>query len=253
MLSIGFRACRLPLHTNPGSNPVQVAMFQRVDRGSHLQIVSIEPTMQIIVASYISSSKRSIVELQRLNCLVLSLFPSPAVIFHKIQILLESSGTSSTNDRRKRTRPLSICSNPAPADGGVLDQVLPICDDDFSRLQVQFYLFCARRLFTCSKGAFCSCHWDASLNCHEPSPTDDGVLDGVLCSLGDYFPTDFRFSSIRSVRRRLSTHSNGSVVLIIVPFFTFLFLIDVESDIIDEHILKLRLVLISLTIGMEHS
>ncbi|TVU46727.1 hypothetical protein EJB05_06279 [Eragrostis curvula] len=175
-------------------------MFQRVDRGGHLQAVGIEPAMQITVASYISSCKRSVVELQRVNCLILPLFPAPAVIFHKIQILLESFGTSSANGRRKCTQPLStlrtssangrrkctqplsVCSNPAPADGIVLDQVLPICGDDF----------CAD-----------TSHWDSSLIAMvtiEPSPTDDGVPDGVLCSRGDYFPTDFRFSSIRSVR-----------------------------------------------------
>ncbi|TVU18354.1 hypothetical protein EJB05_34445, partial [Eragrostis curvula] len=124
----------------------------------------------------------SVVELQRVNCLILPLFPAPSVIFHKIQILLESFGTSSANGRRKCTQPLSVWSNLAPADGTVLDQVLPICGDDF----------CAD-----------TSHWDSSLIAMvtiEPSPTDDGVPDGVLCSRGDYFPIDFRFSSICSVR-----------------------------------------------------
>ncbi|TVU24616.1 hypothetical protein EJB05_27064, partial [Eragrostis curvula] len=134
--------------------------------------------MQITVASYISSCKCSVVELQRVNCLILPLFPAPAVIFHKIQILLESFGTSSANGRRQCTQPLSVCSNSAPADGTVLDQVLPICGDDF----------CADTRFnsTCSVRAV---YLLALMVCfaYEPSPTDDGVPDGVLCSRGDYF------------------------------------------------------------------
>ncbi|TVU27233.1 hypothetical protein EJB05_29830 [Eragrostis curvula] len=142
MLSIGRHACGLPLHTPPGSNPVQVAMFQRVDRGGHLLVVSIEIDSH---HRYENPPCPPIFSILPSFLYVFSL--SPAVILHKIQIKLESSGASLTNGRHKRTQLLSVCS--------------------------------------------------------KPSPTDDGVLDGVLCSHGDYFPTDFIFSSIRSAHLML--------------------------------------------------
>ncbi|TVT99867.1 hypothetical protein EJB05_54738, partial [Eragrostis curvula] len=88
MLSLGRRACGLPLHTPPSPG---------VDRGGHLQVVS-----------------------------------------------LRSCSSLLEHDRRKRMQPLSVCSDPAPTDGSVLEQVLPICGDDF-RTDFRFNSTCSVR------------------------------------------------------------------------------------------------------------